>query len=160
MKYYLIAGEASGDLHASNLMRAIKNTDPQADFRFLGGDLMKQVGGTLVKHYREMAFMGFIPVLMNLRTILRNMQVCWEDIRQYQPDVVILIDYPGFNLKIAKYVKTVLHIPVHYYISPKIFVISFSPRTFFASGIPNLNATTAKIPATIPTSIPTITSVG
>lgn len=121
MKYYLIAGEASGDLHASNLMRAIKNTDPQADFRFLGGDLMKQVGGTLVKHYREMAFMGFIPVLMNLRTILRNMQVCWEDIRQYQPDVVILIDYPGFNLKIAKYVKTVLHIPVHYYISPKIW---------------------------------------
>lgn len=121
MKYYLIAGEASGDLHASNLMRAIKNTDPQADFRFLGGDMMKQVGGTLVKHYREMAFMGFIPVLMNLRTILRNMQVCREDIRQYQPDVVILIDYPGFNLKIAKYVKTVLHIPVHYYISPKIW---------------------------------------
>lgn len=121
MKYYLIAGEASGDLHASNLMRAIKNTDPQADFRFLGGDLMKQVGGTLVKHYREMAFMGFIPVLMNLRTILRNMQVCREDIRQYQPDIVILIDYPGFNLKIAKYVKTVLHIPVHYYISPKIW---------------------------------------
>ena len=121
MKYYLIAGEASGDLHASNLMRAIKNTDPQVDFRFLGGDLMKQVGGTLVKHYREMAFMGFIPVLMNLRTILRNMQVCREDIRQYQPDVVILIDYPGFNLKIAKYVKTVLHIPVHYYISPKIW---------------------------------------
>lgn len=121
MKYYLIAGEASGDLHASNLMRAIKNTDPQADFRFLGGDLMKQVGGTLVKHYREMAFMGFIPVLMNLRTILRNMQVCREDIRQYQPDVVILIDYPSFNLKIAKYVKTVLHIPVHYYISPKIW---------------------------------------
>lgn len=121
MKYYLIAGEASGDLHASNLMRAIKNTDPQVDFRFLGGDLMKQVGGTMVKHYREMAFMGFIPVLMNLRTILRNMQVCREDIRQYQPDVVILIDYPGFNLKIAKYVKTVLHIPVHYYISPKIW---------------------------------------
>lgn len=121
MKYYLIAGEASGDLHASNLMRAIKNTDPQADFRFLGGDLMKQVGGTMVKHYREMAFMGFIPVLMNLRTILRNMEVCREDIHQYQPDVVILIDYPGFNLKIAKYVKTVLHIPVHYYISPKIW---------------------------------------
>lgn len=121
MKYYLIAGEASGDLHASNLMRAIQHADPQADFRFLGGDLMKRVGGTLVKHYREMAFMGFIPVLMNLRTILRNMQVCREDIRQYRPDVVILIDYPGFNLKIAKYVKTVLHIPVHYYISPKIW---------------------------------------
>ncbi len=121
MKYYLIAGEASGDLHASNLMRAIKHIDLQAEFRFLGGDLMKQVGGTLVKHYREMAFMGFIPVLMNLRTILRNMQVCREDIRHYQPDVVILIDYPGFNLKIAKYVKTALHIPVHYYISPKIW---------------------------------------
>lgn len=121
MKYYLIAGEASGDLHASNLMRAIQHADLQADFRFLGGDLMKRVGGTLVKHYREMAFMGFIPVLMNLRTILRNMQVCREDIRQYRPDVVILIDYPGFNLKIAKYVKTVLHIPVHYYISPKIW---------------------------------------
>lgn len=121
MKYYLIAGEASGDLHASNLMRAIKHIDLQAEFRFLGGDLMKQVGETLVKHYREMAFMGFIPVLMNLRTILRNMQVCREDIRHYQPDVVILIDYPGFNLKIAKYVKTALHIPVHYYISPKIW---------------------------------------
>lgn len=121
MKYYLIAGEASGDLHASNLMRAIQHADSQADFRFLGGDLMKRVGGTLVKHYREMAFMGFIPVLMNLRTILRNMQICREDIRQYRPDVVILIDYPGFNLKIAKYVKTVLHIPVHYYISPKIW---------------------------------------
>lgn len=121
MKYYLIAGEASGDLHASNLMRAIKHIDLQAEFHFLGGDLMKQVGGTLVKHYREMAFMGFIPVLMNLRTILRNMQVCREDIRHYQPDVVILIDYPGFNLKIAKYVKTALHIPVHYYISPKIW---------------------------------------
>lgn len=121
MKYYLIAGEASGDLHASNLMAALKENDPEADFRFLGGDLMRDVGGVLVKHYREMAFMGFIPVLMNLRTILKNMKTCQEDIRRYQPDVVILIDYPGFNLKIAKYVKTKLGLPVYYYISPKIW---------------------------------------
>ena len=121
MKYYLIAGEASGDLHASNLMAALKETDPKAEFRFLGGDLMRAVGGTLVKHYREMAFMGFIPVLLNLRTILNNMKTCQEDIRRYQPDVVILIDYPGFNLKIAKYVKTQLGLPVYYYISPKIW---------------------------------------
>lgn len=121
MKYYLIAGEASGDLHASNLMAALKQQDSQAQFRFLGGDLMQAQGGTLVKHYREMAFMGFIPVLLNLKTILRNMQTCKEDIRSYQPDVVILIDYPGFNLKIAKFVKTVLHLPVYYYISPKIW---------------------------------------
>ena len=121
MKYYLIAGEASGDLHASNLMAALKENDPKAEFRFLGGDLMRAVGGTLVKHYREMAFMGFIPVLLNLRTILNNMKTCQEDIRRYQPDVVILIDYPGFNLKIAKYVKTQLGLPVYYYISPKIW---------------------------------------
>lgn len=121
MKYYLIAGEASADLHASNLMSALKEQDPEADFRFLGGDLMQAVGGTLVKHYREMAFMGFIPVVLNLRTILRNMKTCQEDIRRYQPDVVILIDYPGFNLKIANYVKTKLKLPVHYYISPKIW---------------------------------------
>lgn len=121
MKYYLIAGEASGDLHASNLMAALKEQDANAEFRFLGGDLMESVGGTLVKHYREMAFMGFIPVLLNLRTILGNMKTCQEDILRYQPDVVILIDYPGFNLKIAKYVKTQLRIPVYYYISPKIW---------------------------------------
>ena len=121
MKYFLIAGEASGDLPASNLMAALKEKDPEADFRFFGGDLMQAVGGTLVKHYREMAFMGFIPVLLNLRTILNNMKTCQEDIRRYQPDVVILIDYPGFNLKIAKFVKTVLHLPVYYYISPKIW---------------------------------------
>ena len=121
MKYFLIAGEASGDLHASNLMAALKEKDPEADFRFFGGDLMQAVGGTLVKHYTEMAFMGFIPVLLNLRTILNNMKTCQEDIRKYQPDVVILIDYPGFNLKIAKFVKTVLHLPVYYYISPKIW---------------------------------------
>ena len=121
MKYFLIAGEASGDLHASNLIAALKEKDPEADFRFFGGDLMQAVGGTLVKHYKEMAFMGFIPVLLNLRTILNNMKTCQEDIRKYQPDVVILIDYPGFNLKIAKFVKTVLHLPVYYYISPKIW---------------------------------------
>lgn len=121
MKYYLIAGEASGDLHASNLMAALKEQDPKAEFRFLGGDLMQTVGGTLVKHYREMAFMGFVPVLLNLRTILRTMKTCQNDIRRYQPDVVILIDYPGFNLKIAKYVKTQLKLPVYYYISPKIW---------------------------------------
>lgn len=121
MKYFLIAGEASGDLHASNLMAALKEKDPEADFRFFGGDLMQAVGGKLVKHYREMAFMGFIPVLLNLRTILENMKTCQEEIRQYRPDVVILIDYPGFNLKIAKYVKTMLLLPVYYYISPKIW---------------------------------------
>jgi len=121
MKYYLIAGEASGDLHASNLMKALREQDTKADFRFLGGDLMQAVGGSLVKHYREMAYMGFIPVLLHLRTILRNMSTCKEDIREYQPDVVILIDYPGFNLKIAKYVKSILKIPVYYYISPKIW---------------------------------------
>lgn len=121
MRYYLIAGEASGDLHASNLMKALLTEDPQADFRFLGGDLMAAVGGTLVKHYREMAFMGIIPVLRNLGTILRNMRLCQDDIRSYQPDVVILIDYPGFNLKIAKYVKRQLGLPVYYYISPKIW---------------------------------------
>ncbi len=121
MKYYIIAGEASGDLHASNLMKALKATDAEADFRFFGGDLMSAVGGTLVKHYREMAFMGFIPVLLNLRTIFKNLRIGKEDIRSYQPDVVILIDYPGFNLKIAKFVKEQLSIPVHYYISPKIW---------------------------------------
>ena len=121
MKYYIIAGEASGDLHASNLMKALKAKDANADFRFFGGDLMQAVGGTLVKHYREMAFMGIVPVLLNLRTILRNMHTCKEDIAHFRPDVVILVDYPGFNLKIAKYVKTKLSIPVYYYISPKIW---------------------------------------
>ena len=121
MKYYLIAGEASGDLHASNLMKSLKDLDKGADFRFFGGDLMQNVGGILVKHYREMAYMGFIPVLLNLRTIFRNMDLCKRDIKQYHPDAVILIDYPGFNLKIAKYVKTTLGIPVYYYISPKVW---------------------------------------
>ena len=121
MKYYIIAGEASGDLHASNLMQAIKDKDENAEFRFFGGDLMQQVGGTLVKHYRELAFMGFVPVLLNLKTILRNLEICKKDIVKFAPDVVILVDYPGFNLKIAKYLKQNTSIPVTYYISPKIW---------------------------------------
>lgn len=121
MKYYLVAGEASGDLHASNLMKALKDVDEKAEFRFFGGDLMQAVGGRLVKHYREMAYMGFIPVLLHLKSIFKNMDICRNDIQAYRPDVVILVDYPGFNLKIAKYVKTQLQIPVYYYISPKIW---------------------------------------
>ena len=121
MNYFIIAGEASGDLHAAHLMRELKAQDPKAEFRFFGGDLMEQEGGTLIKHYRELAFMGFIPVLLNLRTILRNMAICKDEIRKFAPDVVILVDYPGFNLKIAKFVKEELSIPVHYYISPKIW---------------------------------------
>ena len=121
MKYYLIVGEASGDLHASNLMCALKERDPQVDFRFFGGDLMKGVGGTLVKHYKDLAYMGFIPVLLHLRTIFKNMDYCKQDIVAWQPDVVILVDYPGFNLKIAEYIKKNTTIPIYYYISPKIW---------------------------------------
>ena len=121
MKYYLIVGEASGDLHASNLMRALQHEDPQAEFRFFGGDLMKAVGGTCVKHYRELAYMGFIPVLLHLRTIFRNMDYCKKDVEACQPDVLILVDYPGFNLKIAEYIKQHTRIPVYYYISPNIW---------------------------------------
>lgn len=121
MKYYLIVGEASGDLHASNLMRALQHEDPQAEFRFFGGDLMKAVGGTCVKHYRELAYMGFIPVLLHLRTIFRNMDFCKKDVEAWQPDVLILVDYPGFNLKIAEYIKRHTQMPVYYYISPKIW---------------------------------------
>lgn len=121
MRYYLIAGEASGDLHASHLMMSLRSEDPDAQFRFFGGDLMQRVGGTLVKHYREMAFMGFVPVLMHLPEILKNMKICQTDILQWHPDVVILIDYPGFNLKIAKFLKTRTDIPAYYYISPKIW---------------------------------------
>ena len=121
MKYYLIAGEASGDLHASHLMRSLKNIDSEADFRFFGGDLMTAVGGTRVRHYRDLAYMGLIPVLLHLPTILKNMKFCKQDIRSWQPDCVILIDYPGFNLKIAEYVKSRTNIPVYYYISPKIW---------------------------------------
>ena len=121
MKYYLVAGEASGDLHASNLMKSLKELDKNADFRFFGGDLMKSAGGTLVKHYRELAFMGIMPVIMNSRTILKNLSLCKRDISEYKPDAVILVDYPGFNLKIAKYIKTKLSFPVYYYISPKVW---------------------------------------
>ncbi len=121
MKYYLIAGEASGDLHGSRLMRALKHTDPKAQFRFFGGDLMAAVGGKPVRHYRDLAYMGFVPVLLHLRTIFRNMAFCKRDIAEWQPDAVILIDYPGFNLDIAKYVRAKTGIPVFYYISPKIW---------------------------------------
>ena len=121
MKYYLIVGEASGDLHASNLMRALKEQDPEASFRFFGGDLMSAVGGTRVKHYKELAYMGFIPVLLHLRTIFKNMDYCKQDIVDWQPDVVILVDYPGFNLKIAEFLKKNTTISIYYYISPKIW---------------------------------------
>ena len=121
MKYYLIAGEASGDLHASHLMRSLKEIDSEAEFRFFGGDLMIAVGGTRVRHYKDLAYMGFIPVLLHLPTILSNMKMCKRDITEWQPDCVILVDYPGFNLKIAKYVKSHTNIPVYYYISPKIW---------------------------------------
>ena len=120
MKYYIIAGEASGDLHGSNLMKALKQKDPQAEIRFWGGDLMKTQGGTLVKHYRDLAFMGFLEVAMNLRTILNNIKFCKEDIRKNKPDILILVDYPGFNLRIAKFAKE-LGIKVVYYISPQLW---------------------------------------
>ena len=127
MKYYLIVGEASGDLHASHLMQSLKAQDEEAEFRFFGGDMMAAVGGTMVKHYRDLAYMGFIPVILHLPTILQNMKRCKEDILQWQPNVVILVDYPGFNLKIAKYLhsqrlKTNSQKPkVYYYIAPKIW---------------------------------------
>lgn len=121
MRYYLIVGEASGDLHASHLMRSLQAVDTAAEFRFFGGDLMAAVGGTRVKHFKELAYMGFIPVLLHLRTIFRNMAFCKKDIVEWAPDVVILVDYPGFNLNIAKFVKSETRIPVYYYISPKIW---------------------------------------
>lgn len=121
MKYYLIAGEASGDLHGSNLMLELKAQDAEADFSFIGGEKMLAVGGTLLKHYKEMAYMGIIPVLLHLRTIMRNMALCKQDIMEWKPDVVILIDYPGFNLKIANFVHEQGICPVFYYISPKIW---------------------------------------
>lgn len=121
MKYYLIVGEASGDLHASNLMRALKHQDAQAEFRFFGGDFMDKQGGHLVLHYRDMAYMGFVPVLLHLQTIFRNMRRCKDDILQWKPDVLILVDYPGFNLNIAAYIHKHSAIPVYYYISPKIW---------------------------------------
>lgn len=120
MKYYIIAGEASGDLHASNLMKALKARDPQADFRCWGGDLMEQAGGDVVKHYKELAFMGFWEVFTNLNTIFRNMRICQVDMLLYEPDAVILVDYPGFNLRMAKFAKE-QGFKVIYYISPQIW---------------------------------------
>ena len=120
MKYYLIAGEASGDLHASNLMRALRTEDPAAEFRCWGGDLMEAAGGVVVKHYRDLAFMGFIEVALNLRTILRNFSICQKELMSWKPDVLILVDYPGFNLGMAKFAAT--HgIRVFYYISPQLW---------------------------------------
>jgi len=120
MKYYIIAGEASGDLHGSNLMKALYQEDDKAEIRFWGGDLMQNVGGTLVKHYRELAFMGFAEVVMNLKTILNNIKICKEDIVKFNPDVIIFIDYPGFNMRIAKWAK-LRGIKTHYYIAPQIW---------------------------------------
>jgi lipid-A-disaccharide synthase len=120
MKYYIIAGEASGDLHGSNLMKALYHEDAEADIRFWGGDLMQNVGGTLVKHYRELAFMGFTEVVMNLKTILNNIKFCKADIEKFNPDVIIFIDYPGFNMRIAKWAKA-RGIKTHYYIAPQIW---------------------------------------
>ena len=122
MKYYIIAGEPSGDLHGSNLMKGIRKSDPEAQFRFCGGDMMAAVGGkeNLLKHYREMSFFGFVQVAMNLRTILGQMKECCRDIVAFNPDVVILVDYPGFNIKIAKFAHS-KGIPVHYYIAPKVW---------------------------------------
>ncbi|WP_333694669.1 lipid-A-disaccharide synthase [Flavobacterium sp.] len=120
MKYYIIAGEASGDLHGSNLIKALKSKDPNAEIRCWGGDLMQKAGGNLVKHYKELAFMGFAEVLFNLNTILKNISFCKNDIVKFNPDVLIFIDYPGFNMRIAKWAKK-RQIPTHYYISPQIW---------------------------------------
>lgn len=120
MKYYIITGEASGDLHASNLMRELKINDTKADFRFWGGELMLSQGGFMVKHYKETAFMGFLTVLRNLSKIKSNFSLCEEDLLKYKPDVLLLVDYPGFNLRMAKFAKK-HNIRVHYYISPKIW---------------------------------------
>ena len=121
MRYFLIVGEASGDLHASNLMRAIQQTDSSAEFRYYGGDKMQAVGGTLLCHYKDIAYMGFVTVFIHLPTIFKAMRRCREAIMEWQPDVLILVDYPGFNLKIAKYIKSHTRIPIYYYISPKIW---------------------------------------
>ena len=122
MKYYLIAGEASGDLHASHLMKALAQRDAEAEFRFVGGDLMQSVGGTLVRHYRTLAYMGFVPVITHVGTILRGMRQCRRDVLAWQPDVLILVDYPGFNLGMAKFASQRLPgTRVVYYISPKVW---------------------------------------
>lgn len=122
MKYFIIAGEASGDLHASNLMASIKKNDAAAEFRFMGGDLMAAQGGTMIRHYKDMAFMGIVPVLLHARTVLGNIKQCKQSILEYHPDVLILVDYPSFNLKMAQYVKeNIPGVPVYYYISPKLW---------------------------------------
>ena len=121
MKYFIIAGEASGDLHASGLMRELKKADTNAEFCFLGGDLMQAQGGKMIKHYRDMAFMGFVTILLNARTVLKNISDCKQAIRDFNPDLLILIDYPGLNLRMARFAKESLNIPVYYYISPKIW---------------------------------------
>lgn len=121
MKYFLIAGEASGDLHAAHLMKALLAIDPSASFRYYGGDCMQAVGGTLLCHYRHLAYMGFVQVALHLPTILRGLRRCKAEIDSWRPDAVILVDYPGFNLKIAKYVSRQALCPVYYYISPKIW---------------------------------------
>ncbi len=120
MKYYLIAGEASGDLHGSNLMLELKKADPEAQFRFVGGDLMEKAGGERIKHYREMAFMGFLNVILHLKTIRQTLELCKKDLLRFNPDVLILIDYPGFNLRIAEFAHK-YGLKVFYYISPKIW---------------------------------------
>lgn len=122
MKYYIIAGERSGDLHASNLMKEILKLDSEADFRFFGGDFMQNVGGELVTHYREMAYMGFLDVFLNLDKVWANIKRCKSDIASYNPDALVLVDYSGFNLRIAKFIKkNHPQIPIHYYIAPKIW---------------------------------------
>lgn len=121
MKFFIIAGEASGDLHAAHLMRAIKQQYPSAEFRYYGGEQMQAEGGTLLCHYRQLAYMGFVQVALHLRTILRGMARCKREIEAWQPDALILVDYPGFNLKMARYVKQRAICPVFYYISPKIW---------------------------------------
>ncbi len=120
MKYYIIAGEASGDLHAANLMHELKNLDKDAQFRVWGGDLMQKQGGQIVKHYTELAFMGFVEVLMNIRQIKSNFELCQTDLLDFKPDILILVDYPGFNLRMAKFAKE-NNIRTYYYISPKIW---------------------------------------
>jgi len=120
MKYYLIAGETSGDIHGANLMKSLLKSDARAEFRFWGGDRMQQVGGELVKHYKDLAFMGFVEVLFNLKTILSNLSFCKQDILDFQPDVLILIDYPGFNLRVAEFAHN-KGIKVVYYISPQVW---------------------------------------
>jgi lipid-A-disaccharide synthase len=120
MKYYLIAGEASGDLHGANLMKSILKEDPQAEFRFWGGDLMQAVGGIMVKHYKDLAFMGFVEILLNIFTILKNLKLCKQDITHFQPDAIVFIDYPGFNMRIAEWAKK-KGFRTHYYISPQIW---------------------------------------